>query len=342
MSEPKDTTNLAGEMKTSDSSVYHDATEQQQQHSDVNDNMAAATGNQAAPGMPNAPHPIMMNNQAQMMHLHALGLASMNALANGQMQGAPGAYAPPHFAPYPFAYMPGVMDKSKDDIHGQPKSDSFPAKLYTILLEAEEMGHQEVVSFVPEGNAFKIGNPERFEKEILGKFFRHNKLSSFMRQLYMYSFQKTARGRDKECFMHPYFQKGMPHLLSKIERKKQGFSFKELSNEDAEIARAAGCVENKSPKFPQKLYTLVLEAEKKGHANVACFTADGSGFKILDRREFEEAASKYFKFTSFPSFRRQLSLYGFTKGPDGSYKHNHFVKGKPELLREMKRNVGST
>lgn len=49
----------------------------------------------------------------------------------------------------------------------------------------------------------------------------------------------------------------------------------------------------------------------------------------------------YFQLSKFPSFQRQLNLYGFrrlTKGPDrGGYYHECFLRGKPFLISKIKR-----
>jgi HSF-type DNA-binding len=50
---------------------------------------------------------------------------------------------------------------------------------------------------------------------------------------------------------------------------------------------------------------------------------------------------KYFKHNSLNSFRRQLSLYGYTRinsGPDtGGYYHELFLRGRPALVSCIRR-----
>jgi hypothetical protein len=90
-------------------------------------------------------------------------------------------------------------------------------------------------------------------------------------------------------------------------------------------------------KFPGKLYSLLIEAEREGNDHIISFTPDGCTFKIHDREAFIEVESpKHFRHTHITSFVRQLNFYGFkrqSKGPNrGGFGHPFFLRGHPELL----------
>lgn len=94
--------------------------------------------------------------------------------------------------------------------------------------------------------------------------------------------------------------------------------------------------------FPQKLYRMLEDVEEQGKDDIVSFIADGTAFEIHRPDAFEEEViSRFFRHKSLASFRRQLSMYGFKKargGPtQGGYRHEKFVRGKPELCKEMKR-----
>jgi hypothetical protein len=99
------------------------------------------------------------------------------------------------------------------------KVELFPGKLYRLLAEAERDGITHIVSFTPDGRAFKINNPDAFIKDVSPRYFRQSLLSSFVRQLNFYGFDRLSHGPDLGAFTHPYFIRGRPELLDRIERQ---------------------------------------------------------------------------------------------------------------------------
>ncbi|XP_077875608.1 heat shock factor protein 2-like isoform X3 [Ictidomys tridecemlineatus] len=78
------------------------------------------------------------------------------------------------------------------------------------------------------GQSFLVLDEQRFAKEILPKYFKHNNMASFVWQLNMYGFRKVVhtdsgivkQERDGPVeFQHPYFKQGQDDLLENIKRK---------------------------------------------------------------------------------------------------------------------------
>jgi len=93
---------------------------------------------------------------------------------------------------------------------------------------------------------------------------------------------------------------------------------------------------------PQAFAYILFELVEHESDDVISWSADGKGFKIEDIDKFTSSLlQKYYRHENFPSFQRQLNLYGFRKlkqGPyRGSYFHPSFVKNKRELLSNVKR-----
>jgi hypothetical protein len=97
--------------------------------------------------------------------------------------------------------------------------EPFPGKLYRLLAEAERDGNDNIISFTLDGRAFKIHRRERFIQEVSPTYFRQAKITAFVRQLNFYGFEKVLEGPNRGGFEHPYFRRGYPELLAKIERK---------------------------------------------------------------------------------------------------------------------------
>ena len=82
-------------------------------------------------------------------------------------------------------------------------SSMFPTVLHHMLEDAETLGFHDVVSWQPHGRAFHVHQPEKFVKDVMPKYFRHTRLSSFQRQLSLYGFTRLARkGPDRGAYYH--------------------------------------------------------------------------------------------------------------------------------------------
>ncbi|XP_024154173.1 heat shock factor protein 1 isoform X1 [Oryzias melastigma] len=102
---------------------------------------------------------------------------------------------------------------------------AFLTKLWT-LVEDPETDH--LICWSLNGTSFHVFDQGRFSKEVLPKFFKHNNMASFIRQLNMYGFRKVVHieqgglvkpEKDDTEFQHPFFIRGQEHLLENIKRK---------------------------------------------------------------------------------------------------------------------------
>jgi hypothetical protein len=96
--------------------------------------------------------------------------------------------------------------------------EPFPGKLYRLLAAGERNGNEAIISFTPDGRAIKIHDREKFMQHVIPTYFRQGKISSFVRQLNFYGFEKLLEGPSRGAFAHPFFIRGYPELLVKIER----------------------------------------------------------------------------------------------------------------------------
>lgn len=90
----------------------------------------------------------------------------------------------------------------------------FPAKIYQIV----EMEDSDIIRWEHDGKSFRIYDYERFEKEIIPKYFRHCRIASVQRQLNLYGFKCVSRGEDKGSFYHPQFRRGEYDSVREIRR----------------------------------------------------------------------------------------------------------------------------
>jgi hypothetical protein len=107
-------------------------------------------------------------------------------------------------------------DKPKSKTHSQDAIPSFIRKTYDIL---EERKFPEVIDWNPEGTALVIKKPSEFCSKVLPTYFKHNNLTSFVRQLNMYNFHKRRTQNIDHVYYHELFQRGKKILLREIKRK---------------------------------------------------------------------------------------------------------------------------
>jgi hypothetical protein len=96
--------------------------------------------------------------------------------------------------------------------------EPFPEKLHRLLTEVEVAGRSDVISFIATGNAFAIHKPDKFFKEIVPKYFRQSRLSSFKRQLNLYGFELINTGPARGGYYHEMFIKESPELCRRMRR----------------------------------------------------------------------------------------------------------------------------
>lgn len=110
--------------------------------------------------------------------------------------------------------------KTKEKIRCKGCNDegipSFIRKTYDILQEGQ---HEEIIKWSDDGTAIIIRNPTDFAEKVLPIYFKHNNLTSFVRQLNMYNFHKKRSPNLEHIYYHELFQRNKRNLLKEIRRK---------------------------------------------------------------------------------------------------------------------------
>jgi len=139
--------------------------------------------------------------------------------------------------PQPSAFENGNMSlellERGDDAGGaSTRVPPFLTKLYEILT-AESA---DIVAFNPGVASFTIQNPTVFAKEVLPRYFKHNKLGSFSQQLHTYGFRRRANASSLDAsieFSHDQYT-GPPADFMKWVRAGGAISKRSVTSREAD------------------------------------------------------------------------------------------------------------
>lgn len=208
--------------------------QQQQQQPQANNQLLRSIMNQ----MPSYENPLQMrllNNQSAPSMFHPSLLNEAQLLMQNNSMPFPGMNAGQSFS-LPSPHELTLRDESRRMRGGV--IEPFPEKLHRLLTEVEAIGLSDVISFIANGKAFAIHKPDKFFKEIVPKYFRQSRLSSFKRQLNLYGFELINTGPASGGYRHEMFVKDSPELCRrmrrvaiKIQANKQEQGEKEQSQE---------------------------------------------------------------------------------------------------------------
>lgn len=91
---------------------------------------------------------------------------------------------------------------------------SSSQKTYQLITAC----HPDTAAWTSSGTTFCIKDVDAFSKEEIPRFFKHNNMSSFVRQLNCYGFHKVKSNAAYQEFHHPHFQRGRVDLLNRIHK----------------------------------------------------------------------------------------------------------------------------
>ena len=100
----------------------------------------------------------------------------------------------------------------------------FPYRAHEMICKASEED-PSLIQWFPDGRHFIFHDPNSEETgAILQEFFKHNKFSSFQRQLHSYGFVKIKEGKYKGGFMQPFFRKDGKDLTNCVRKDANAYN----------------------------------------------------------------------------------------------------------------------
>ena len=153
-------------------------------------------------------------------------------------------------------------DEAQLDVVVEGRLAPFLTKLFNLVSAADT---DDSVRWSSNGRSIVIVDPPRLSREVLPRFFKHNKLGTFTQQLYTYGFARRSNKAPFDTqivFSHEHFRAGVPAGLHKIRRTI------------ALGGRPEGAAEPAAPPSLPQISAAEAEAEAETEAAAA---GDGSG-----------------------------------------------------------------
>jgi hypothetical protein len=90
-----------------------------------------------------------------------------------------------------------------------------------MLQDAPHSGFGHIVSWVNDGDSFKVHNTKEFVQYVMPQYFDQTKYESFRRQLNLYGFTRIVRGQHRGVYSHPLFRRDHKDWCRYISRQQQ-------------------------------------------------------------------------------------------------------------------------
>lgn len=122
----------------------------------------------------------------------------------------------------------------------------FPWKLHQLLDDAarskDGVHNESIVSWLPNGRAFKIHDRINFVAKVMPIYFKTANYKSFHRSLNLWGFETVRQGVDRGAIYHPYFVRDDPNQCNFMKRVKNK---RDTNNVNSSAAVAAAAVASK-------------------------------------------------------------------------------------------------
>ncbi|XP_060518244.1 heat shock factor protein 1-like [Cylas formicarius] len=155
--------------------------------------------------------------------------------------------------------------------------ENIPMFIKKLWKMVNEKTLENIISWGSGGNSFIISNQLAFVSKVLPKYFKHNNLASFIRQLNIYDFHKVQNieNKDELEFMHCFFLKDCPELIPLIKRKYSVAKLKTTRKEKV-VTKNVDAISNTIQDLKSKNAAIEGEIARLGQERSSLYREIGS------------------------------------------------------------------
>ncbi|KAL4592072.1 hypothetical protein LXL04_005053 [Taraxacum kok-saghyz] len=210
----------------------------------------------------------------------------------------------------------GDVPQPLDCLIGTP-IPPFLSKTYDLV---DDPRLDQIISWGNHGASFIVRDPVEFARVILPRNFKHNNLSSFVRQLNTYGFRKIDT--DRWEFACESFLQGKRHLLKNIKRRKTEWNSNPNSNSNSNSIESEVEILQKEKK---EMMQEVIKLQQQQHMTHEYMESVNEKLLEAENRQKQMVSSlaKVFKINS--SFKNRIS------SSSSSRMVRKFVKHEPHF-----------
>lgn len=115
----------------------------------------------------------------------------------------------------------------------------FPQRLMDMLTNPSNHG---AIAWLPHGKSFVIVDRKTFADEVLPRYFRKSKYTSFTRKLNRWNFARVTRGPEMGSYHHEYFQRDNESLCTQMYCKNERAKFATRKEKDGSAETCSSSV----------------------------------------------------------------------------------------------------
>lgn len=219
-----------------------------------------------------------------------------------------------------------MLNKKRNRL-GKIRNKSFLILLYEIL---NDEAYREIIHWNSKGNGIIISNVHQFTEIVLPKYYKHNKYSSFVRQLNIYGFYKPKGiTRNGEGFIHDKFTINMTKdEINEIsqQNKKRNLSLNDFpeiikkeiidietqssSNNETNLLKNLLDIELENKKMLIELKNEVKYLAKQNETNKEILKNGIYGYNFLFKKIFtDKINNKIYDITKIDKFKGIKKLF---------------------------------